>query len=152
MPKNYISQEGYDKLVEELNDLKTTKRREIAERIEEAKKFGDLSENAEYQEARDAQERNERRVAEVEDIVKTAEIISKHKKTNIIEVGSTIKVKSEAGTVTLTIVGSEEADPQNWRVSNESPLGKAFLDKQAGQSVEVVTPKGKTKYTIVSVE
>lgn len=151
MTTNYLSKEGYDKIAEDLKEAKTAKRKEIAERIEEAKKFGDLSENAEYHEAREAQERNERRIAELEVIIKTAKIITKSKKTDRVEVGSTGKAKSEGGIIEFTIVGSEEAEPLAWRISNESPMGKSFLGKKIGEEVDVITPKGKIKYKILEI-
>lgn len=151
MTTNYLSKEGYDKIAEDLKEAKTAKRKEIAERIEEAKKFGDLSENAEYHEAREAQERNERRIAELEVIIKTAKIITKSKKTDRVEVGSTGKAKSEGRIIEFTIVGSEEAEPLAWRISNESPMGKSFLGKKIGEEVDVITPKGKIKYKILEI-
>jgi transcription elongation factor GreA len=152
MAKNYISQEGFKKLQDEKEELKTTKRKEIAERLEEAKKFGDLSENAEYQEARDSQERNERRIAELDELIKTATIVAEKKKHDVVEVGSTVKAKSEEATINFTMVGSEETDPQTWRISNESPLGVAFMGKKKGDTVEVHAPHKKIKYTIVEIE
>lgn len=149
--KEYISEEGLEKLKKQLEDLKTTKRQEVAQRLEEAKKMGDLSENAEYTEARDAQEFNERQIAELEDLVKKAIVIGKTKNKDEIQIGSTFSVKSHGKTQDLTIVGSEEADPISGKISNESPLGRSFLGKKKGDEVKVKTPKGEVKYTIEKI-
>lgn len=149
--KEYISEEGLEKLKAELDDLKTSKRQEVAQRLEEAKKMGDLSENAEYTEARDAQEFNERQIAELEDLIKKAIVIGKTKNKDEIQVGSTFSVKSHGKIQELTIVGSEEADPATGKISNESPLGKSFLGKKKGDEVKVKTPKGEVKYTIEKI-
>lgn len=149
--KEYISEEGLEKLKKELEDLKTVKRREVAQRLEEAKKMGDLSENAEYTEARDAQEFNERQIIELEDLIKKAIVIGKTKNKDEIQIGSTFFVKSHGKTQELTIVGSEEADPIARKISNESPLGKSFLGKKKGDEVKVKTPKGEVKYMVEKI-
>lgn len=149
--KEYISEEGLERLKNQLEDLKTTKRQEVAQRLEEAKKMGDLSENAEYTEARDAQEFNERQIAELEDLIKKAIVIGKTKNKDEIQIGSTFSVKSHGKTQDLTIVGSEEADPISGKISNESPLGKSFLGKKKGDEVKVKTPKGEVKYTVEKI-
>lgn len=145
----YISQEKIEELRQELAELKE-KRREIAKRLEEAKAQGDLSENMEYAEAREAQAFNEGRIMEIEQILKEAVVISKTKKSDI-QVGSKIKVRSEAGNREFTIVGSEDADPASGKISNESPLGKAFIGHKEGDAVEALTPNGKIKYKIVDI-
>ena len=149
--KEYISEEGLEKLKKELEDFKTVKRQEVAQRLEEAKKMGDLSENAEYTEAREAQEFNERQIAELEDLIKKAIVIGKTKNKDEIQVGSTLSVKSQGKTQELTIVGSEEADPATGKISNESPLGKSLLGKKKGDEVKVKTPKGEVKYTVEKI-
>lgn len=149
--KEYISEEGLEKLKKQLEELKTVKRQEVAERLEEAKKMGDLSENAEYTEAREAQEFNEREIAELEELIKKAVVIGKTKSRDEIQIGSTVIVKSHGKEQQLTIVGSEEADPANGKISNESPLGKSFLGKKKSDEVRVKTPKGEVKYTIEKI-
>src|SRR3989338_2499195 len=145
----YLSAEGLEKLKQELADLKTTVRKSIAERIESAKALGDLSENAEYQEAKDSQSQNEARIVELEDILRDAVFISEHHRTDIVDIGSTVSVESDnAKEMAYTIVGSEEAEPIKGKISNESPLGKAFLGKKVGDQVDVRTPAGVKVYTI----
>ena len=150
--KKYISEEGYQKLQLELNELKINTRQEIAKRIEEAKKLGDLSENAEYIEAKESQELNEKKIAELEDFFRNAEVISKHREKGIVQVGSSIEVKSGPKTMHFVIVGSEEADPALGKISYISPIGSAFLNKKEGEKVEVSTPNGKIKYEIVGIQ
>ncbi len=148
---NYISQEGLDKLKEELDELKK-KRYEISKRIEEAKSLGDLSENHEYHEAREAQSFNEGRLKELEEAIRDAEIITDQKtKSDIVDLGSKITVKNGGQEKHFIVVGSQEADPASGKISNESPIGRAFLGKKAGEKVEVETPGGKTEYKIISV-
>lgn len=149
--KEYISEEGLSKLKKQLEESKTVKRQEIAERLEEAKKMGDLSENAEYTEAREAQEFNEREIAELEELVKKAVVIGKPKDKDEIQIGSTFVAKSHGKEHEFTIVGSEEADPMSGKISNESPLGKSFLGKKKGDEVKAKTPKGEVKYTIEKI-
>lgn len=148
----YVSEESLKELGKELEVLRTAKRREIAERIKEAKALGDLSENAEYQEAKEAQAINEGRIIELEDLMRRTVVIKKRKELERVWIGSTVEVKSNAGHRTLTIVGSEEADPGNGYISNESPLGQAFLGKKVGEEAEAETPNGKIKYKIVSIK
>lgn len=148
----YLSQEGLGKLKQELHELKTKKRQEIAARLEHAKSLGDLSENAEYQETKEEQEMMEQRIAELEERVREAVVMQKPVKTDSVRVGSTVVVQSSHGEDTYTILGSEEADPGRGKISNESPLGKAFLGKKAGDKVEVHTPAGAVVYTITEIK
>lgn len=147
----YISSEGLEQLRVELEEFKN-KRHEIAKRLEEAKALGDLSENAEYQEAREDQAFNEGKIAELEQTLKEAVVISKNLKKDIVRVGSTVKVKSDNGAQIFSIVGSEEANPIEGKISNESPLGKSFLGSKVGEIVEAETPRGKMKYKILGIE
>ncbi|MDP1629132.1 MAG: transcription elongation factor GreA [bacterium] len=147
----YISKEGLVELKKELQYLKIEKRQEISQRLQEAKTFGDLSENAEYQEAKEAQSATERRIIELEEIIKNSRIIEKPTKKNIVLVGATVEVKFDGEKREFTIVGSEEADPASGKISNESPLGKAFLDRKVGEEVDVRTPKGNVKYKILRI-
>lgn len=151
--ETYITQEGLEKLKKELHDLVHIKRKEIAWRMEQAKEFGDLSENAEYTTARNEQAFIEGRIAELNAILKSATIIKETKSDGLIRVGSKIKIKDDTGRVVreYKIVGSQEADPTLGLISNESPLGKAFLGKKAGEIVEIVVPKGIIRYEIIEI-
>ena len=148
----YFSEEGLANLKQELEELKTKKRHEIASRLEHAKSLGDLSENAEYQEAKEEQSLVESRIGELEEIVRNAVIIKKDAHSNLVQIGSTVRVRSDLGDETFTIVGSEEADPKLGKISNESPLGKSFLGNKAGDKVEVKTPGGTYTYSIVELK
>ena len=153
MSKQFITAEGLEKLEEELNYLKITKRQDIAKRIQAAKELGDLSENAEYSEAKEQQALNEVRIDEIEEALKNAEMIdNRHSNSNLVQIGSTIKVKTEKIELVLTIVGSNEADPSEGKISNESPLAMSFLGHKAGDSIGVETPKGKVEYKIIEIE
>ena len=151
MSEQIITQEGYNKLTAELNHLTTTKRREIAERIERAKELGDLSENAEYSEAKDAQALNEGRILELTNTLKNVTLVDSHCAKDEVCMGSVVTVKSGDKERTYTIVSFNEADPLNGMISNESPLGLAFLSKKKGQTVKVETPKGVVEYKIIKV-
>lgn len=152
MNEQIISQEGYDKLQDELNLLTTTRRKEIAERIERAKELGDLSENAEYSEAKDAQALNEGRVMELTNTLKNVTIVQNTTSHDQVTMGSKVTVKSETGEKQYTIVSFNEADPINGKISNESPIGVAFINKHKGDQVEVETPKGTIKFKIIKIE
>jgi len=147
----YFSEEGLAKLKEELQELKTKKRKEIAGRLEHAKSLGDLSENAEYQEAKEEQSLIESEIAKLEEMIRDAVLIKKDHSTDKVEVGSTVSVKSDRGEESYTIVGSEEANPKEGKISNESPLGRSFLGRKKGDSVEVKTPGGSVSYQIVEI-
>ncbi len=152
MNDQIISQEGYDKLKEELDNLTTVKRREIAERIERAKELGDLSENAEYSEAKDAQALNEGKILELLGILKNVTVVETVNGGNEVLMGSRVTVKSDKGEKEYAIVSFNEADPLAGKISNESPLGVAFLHKKKGDTVEVETPRGVVKYKIMKIE
>ena len=150
--KEYLSLEGFKKLKEELVHLKEVKRKEIAERLEYAKSLGDLSENAEYQEAKEDQLNCEARIFELENILNRAVLISHHAG-QFVELGSEVAVQKE-GTPhaeRYIIVGSEETDLAAKKISNESPLGKALMGKRKGEEVSVYTPKGIIRYHIIDV-
>ena len=152
MNDQIISQEGYDKLQDELNLLTTVRRKEIAERIERAKELGDLSENAEYSEAKDAQALNEGRVLELTNTLKNVTVVETAHSHEKVTMGSQVTVKSANGERKYTIVSFNEADPVNGKISNESPLGVAFLNKHKGDQIEVETPKGLVKYKIIAID
>ena len=153
MIKQFITIEGLEKLKVELSYIKITKRQDIAKRIQAAKELGDLSENAEYSEAKEQQALNETKIAEMEETLKNAETIDdRHLNSDVVQIGSTIKVKNGKAERVLTIVGSNEADPLKGKISNESPLAMSFLGHKAGDSVEAKTPKGKVEYKIMEVK
>ena len=151
-PCVFSFEEGLEKLKQELNELKTTKRKEIAQRLEHAKSLGDLSENAEYQETKEEQNMLEAKIAELEEMVRNAVLIKKGVSSDKVDVGSTIKVKSAKGEEYYTIVGTDEANPAEGKISNESPLGKAFLEHAVGDKVEVKTPAGSSGYEILEIK
>jgi transcription elongation factor GreA len=152
MENQIITQEGYDKIKEEVEYLSKVKRKEIAERIERAKELGDLSENAEYSEAKDAQALNEGRVIELNNILKNVSIIEPDKKKRgQVGIGSVVKVSVNGKNKEYTIVSFNESDPLNGKISNESPLGTAFLGRKKGEKVSVETPKGMVNYKIIDI-
>ncbi len=151
----YVSAERLELLKQELKELKTVKRKELVERIEAAKALGDLSENAEYHEAKDAMSLLEGRIFELDELFKNVQVIeapAAGDKTGNVRVGSTVKVEVNGKEKTFQIVGSNEADPLTGKISNESPIGSALLGSKAGEAVEVTTPGGTTVYTIKHVE
>jgi transcription elongation factor GreA len=150
--KQYLSKERFDELTAELADLKTAKRIEIAQRLKTAKEYGDLSENSEYAEAREEQASVETRIAELEDLLKNVELVTKTKGHDVVQVGSTIVAKKAGKETTYTIVGSYEADPMSGKISDESPLGKAFMKHKAGDKVQVAAPAGTVTYEIIKIE
>lgn len=151
MKKTYqITQDGKKELENELTTLKS-RRGEIADKIAEARDFGDLSENAEYDSAREEQGIVESRIAEIEDILLNADIITT-KNTTHVHVGSKVSLKSDKGkSVSYTVVGPVEADPIDGKISDESPLGLALMGKAVGEVAEITTPKGTIIYTIEEI-
>ena len=151
--QTFITKQGLEKLKQEIDDLKNNKRKEIAERIKEAKELGDLSENAEYTDAKEEQAFIEGRILELEEIIRNVQVIeNKGNNKQEVAVGSTIKIEDNAGkTLQYTIVGSSEADPVKGRISNESPIGRSFLGKKPGESVDVETPSGSLKFIIIKI-
>ena len=152
--KYYISKEGLEKLKNELYSLKNVKRKEIIERIRNAKELGDLSENAEYAEAKDEQSFIEGKILEIENFINKAVIIDENSRSSdTVTVGTTVKIQCEGekNHKEYTIVGSNEANPREGKISNESPFGKAFLGKKIGEKVEVQIPKGKIICEIMEI-
>ena len=147
----YITADGLEKLKDELKYLKTTRRRELAASIEAAKAMGDLSENAEYHEAKDALAFVEGRIMEIDDMLKNVSVIEEGKSGGEVRIGSTVEVEVRGKNRTYKIVGSNEADPVKGLISNESPIGEAFLGHRAGETIEVEAPAGGTTYKIVKV-
>lgn len=153
MVKRILTKEGLEKLKKELDILKTTERQKIAQRIQTAKDLGDLSENAEYSEAKEQQALNETRVAEIEDTIKNSIIIENAgSKTGTVSIGSTITVSSDGKERVFIIVGSNEADPAEGKISNESPLATSFLGRKLGEKISVSTPRGNTEYLIKDIQ
>jgi len=151
MPK-YLNQQTLEKLKKELEYLETVKRKEIARQLGQAAGFGDLSENAAYQQAREAKELLERKILELKKKIEEAVVVKKPRKTNYVQVGSTVLVESPKGKINFKIVDPEEADPLQGKISYDSPLGKNLLNKTKGSVVEVKTPGGKVKYRIIKIK
>ena len=149
-----ITIEGLEELKGELEELKLVKRKEISEKIKAALAFGDISENAEYDEAKNEQAIVEARISKLEIMIKNAKVIKTTKKNGVINIGSKVKIKDLEfdEEMEYTIVGSAEADPFKGRISNVSPLGEALIGKKIGQIIEVDSPAGdKIKYEILTV-
>lgn len=149
----YLTTEKFAELEKEVNFLKTDRRKEVAEHLEYAKKLGDLSENAEYHQAREEQAEVEDRIARLEALLKTAVIAGAGSK-DIVTIGSTVRVEKSGDNKSMlfTIVGSEEADMSNGKISNLSPIGSALLGHKQGDTITVTTPKGVMKYAIASIK
>lgn len=151
-----LTREGLKKVQEELDYLKNVKRKEIAERIKEAISYGDLSENSEYEDAKNEQAFCEGRILELEEKIKHAKVITEHKQAKVIQLGSKVSVKNFSskteGKEEYTIVGSTEADPLNQKISNESPIGHALLDHKVGDIVTVTVPAGVFDYKVLRIE
>lgn len=153
--KKYVmTYEGVKKLEEELEFLKTVKRKEITEKIKVALGYGDLSENSEYDEAKNEQAFTEGRILQLENMLKNASVVDESEiQTDIVSVGSVVKVKDYEfdEEVEYSIVGSAEADPMNFKISNESPVGKALVGKKIGEIVEVIVPDGINKFEVLDI-
>lgn len=147
----YLTPEGLEKLKAELHQLKYTRRKEIAEQIERAKELGDLSENAEYQEAKEEQAFTEGRIIALEAMINTAQLITAPMSMQQVGIGSTVRVRQNGNERRYLIVGANEADPAAGKISNESPLGRTLLGKLVGDAVEVKTPKGMVTYTVLEI-
>ena len=150
-----VTREGLKKLKDEIDELENVKRKEVAQRLKEAISFGDLSENSEYEDAKNEQALTEVRIAELKGMIKTAKIITEKKSDGkIVRIGSTATIQNltdKDDPETYTIVGSTEANPAEAKISNESPIGAAIVDKEQGTEVKVITPAGKKLYKIVKV-
>jgi transcription elongation factor GreA len=151
-----LTPEGLEKLKKEIEVLSTDKRREVAERIKEAREFGDISENSEYDDAKNEQAMLEARIATLEDKLRSASVINPSELSpDLVRVGSVVHVKDTASgkTLTYTIVGSTEADPSANKLSNESPVGKALVGRKKGDTAKVTLPNGKTReLTVTKIE
>jgi transcription elongation factor GreA len=152
MGTNYITKNGLEKIKEELEYLKKIKMPEVVERIARAKELGDLSENAEYQDAKDEQGFIAGRIADLENLINKSEIIKENGSRDFVSVGCTIKVRCGADEYKYTIVGSNEASPSQGLISNESPIGRAFLGRRQGEKVTVKIPKGDMECEILEIK
>ena len=151
--KTKYTQEGFQKLIDELEYLKTVRRAEVKEMLKTARDFGDLSENSEYDEARDQQAKVEARILELDALIKNGEVISDDATANQINIGCTVVIKYKDGKeVIYQLVGSNEVDPMNKKISDHSPIGSALIGKVAGDSVTIVTPAGEKDAVVVSFE
>lgn len=153
MSKKYLlTPEGLEKLNAELKTLINDKRKEVIERIREAAAHGDLSENADYAQAREEQSFIEGRIQEIEDVIKNAEIITATSHGNTVTIGSTVTVKVSGQERKYTVVGSNEANPKEGKISNESLVGKSILGQKVGNKFKVSTPAGEMEYEIVAID
>ena len=148
----YVTAEGLAEAKEELVDLKKNKRPDIADRIQRAREFGDLAENSEYDAALEEQALVERRIAELEEMLKAAKVITQVPKSDFVVIGSTVVIEMEGEVDEFMIVGSVEADPSKKRISNESPVGSSILGAKVGESVEVTTPIVRYKCKVLEIK
>jgi transcription elongation factor GreA len=150
-----LTSEGYKKLQKEIEYLANDKRRDVAERIRVAREFGDIAENAEYDDAKNEQAHLEARIALLEERLKAARVVTKKEiKSGEVSIGTKVRLKDMAAnqTVEYHIVGSAEADPAEHKLSNESPVGKAIMGRKKGEVVEVTAPRGALKYKILDIK
>jgi transcription elongation factor GreA len=147
----YLSAEGLERLRRELAELVHVKRPEVAQRIHDAKEHGDVTENAEYEDAKNEQAFIEGRIQALEAVIKNAVIIDENHSRTHVQIGSTVVIEGDNGKEKYTIVGSVEAAPEAGRISNESPVGRALLGRKKGERVTVSVPAGDSTYTIVSI-
>ena len=149
-----MSKARYDALVEELHYLHTVREKEVAEQIKEARSFGDLSENSEYDEAKNEQGKLYSKIAEIKNLIDNAEIIEQKSRAGMVSLGSKVKVRdiSSGEEDTYEIVGSQEADPMQFRVSDDSPIGSALVDRKKGETVTVHAPMGDFELEILTIK
>jgi len=154
MPSTFLTKEGFEKLQDELDYLRKTKRQEVADRLHEAMEGGELIENAEYEAAKNEQAFVEGRIQELEMLLATARVIEddKKKRGESIQVGATVTIQEDGSDEeTYTIVGAAEANPREGKISNESPMGKALLNHRAGDDVQVETPDGSYTIRVIKI-
>ncbi len=153
MPTSFLTKEGYEKLQEELDFLRSSKRQEIANRLHEAMEGGELIENAEYEAAKNEQAFVEGRIKELEILLATARVISETEKAEAIQIGSKVTIQENGNDPEMyTIVGAAEANPRAGRISNESPLGRSLLNRKVGDQVQVDAPAGSFVVSVLKVE
>lgn len=148
----YLTDDGVAKLKAELDDLVHNQRQKVAIRLKEAKEYGDLSENIQWDDAKDQQAFIEGRIAEIEHILKHSVAISLPKNSDAVSLGSTVHLELEGGRQKYTIVGSTEANPEEGKISNESPIGRALLGRKRGEEIEIEVPSGTMVYKISKIE
>ena len=148
----YLSREGLEELKNELDEMTNVRRAEVAARIHDAKEHGDLSENAEYEDAKNEQAFVEGRIQTLQALIKNATLIEENHSSDHVQIGSTVTVDGEDGEETFTIVGSTEARPSNGRISNESPVGRALLGRKKGDKVVVHAPAGDMTFAITNIK
>jgi len=152
MPPSFLTREGYQKLQEELDHLRTVKRQEVADRLHEAMEGGELIEDAEYEAAKNEQAFVEGRIQELEILLANARVIDQNAKADVVQVGTRVTIQEDTNEPEVyTIVGPAEANPRNGRISNESPLGRSLLDHRVGDSVRVEAPDGPFSVRIIKV-
>ena len=147
--EEFLTAKRFEELKGELEELKTTRRLEVAENLRNAKQLGDLSENSEYIEAREEQGRVEKRITELEETLKNASIIKGGNSSGFINVGSTVEVSRGGQAMKFAIVGTNEAKPEEGYISYQSPLGKELIGKKVGDSVKIIAPSGTSEYKIL---
>jgi transcription elongation factor GreA len=150
-----LTPNGHAKLKEEIEHLSTVKRREVAERIKQAREFGDIAENSEYDDAKNEQAMLEHRIATLQERLKAARVIEANEvTTDVVSVGTIVRLRDVDAkeTIEYTIVGSAEANPAEQKLSNESPVGRAIIGRKKGETVEVVAPRGSLKYKIMDIK
>ena len=147
----YVTREGLEKLQKELDYLKTTKREELAERLQKAIAQGDLSENFDYTDAKEQQVMLEGKIGELEDHILESQIVSDTQQTNEVQVGSTVGLENGAEKLTFTVVTAQDADPLQGKISAESPMGEALLGRKKGDKIQVETPDGAIQYKILNI-
>lgn len=148
----YLTKDGVDRLKEELHDLVKVQRPKVAQELKEAKEYGDLSENASWDAAKDHQSFIEGRISELEHILRNVVVIQAPKSNNAVGIGSTVHLELESGKQKYTIVGSTEANPTEGKISNESPIGKALMGKTKGEEVTLAVPSGEMLFKITHIE
>lgn len=149
--QTYLTADGLERLQAELRQLTTVRRREIADKIEHAKELGDLSENAEYHEAKDEQAFIEGRILELEAIVNNAHVVAAPTQSTRVSIGSSVRVTFDGNEKQFSIVGASESDPLHGRISNESPIGRALIGRTVGEEIDVQTPKGTKRATVLAI-
>jgi len=152
MKPNYISKEGLENLKKELHYLETTERKELSEKLAKAIAFGDLSENAAYHEAKESQSFLEGKILELKSAIKNAVIITENKNKDCVSIGCRVELNLNGEKIKFQIVGAQESNPSEGKISNESPLGRALLGRRKGEIVDVDAPSGKIKYKIEKIE
>jgi len=149
-----MSEERRQELKDELNYLQTVREKEVAQQMKEARSFGDLTENSEYEEAKTEQGKLYSKIAELKNLIENAEIVRASEKTDIVGIGNKVKVRDfeDDTEMTYELVGSQEADPSMFRISDDSPLGKGLIDKRKGDTIEIDAPAGLLKFEILAIE